>query len=907
MRTDEIRQAYLEFYKSKGHAIYPSDSLVPANDPSILFTTAGMAQFKDMFLGIGKLPHKRITTAQKCLRVGDLENVGRTKRHHTFFEMLGNFSFGDYFKEQAIPWAWEFYTKVLGLPPALLWPSIWEKDEESAESWKRLVDPPNPITRLGEGDNFWPAYAPSRGPNGPCGPCSELYYDFGKGPWWCGKCERPGCDCDRFVEIGNIVFTQYDRQEGGVLAPLPRKNIDFGGGLERVSAAVQGVKSSFESDVFRAIIAAEEAALGAKYVADHELGRRFRRIADHVRALAFCIADGARPSNEGRGYVVRRILRTAFRDGWKIGARDTFMHRVVPSVVEVMGRAYPELADRRAAIEQAIKVEEEQFLKTIERGLSVIDELVAKLRKSGGAALSGKDALLLYESHGFPIELTVDVLADQGLSVDREGFQRELEAVRKSEKHDVFDPNSTLTKIKERKFPLTEFVGYGIPVAELAKPVGVSVLRAVKLDPEGWTRFQESKKDMARVSQLIGKGSIENEIPAGSLVAVLLDRTPFYAEGGGQVGDAGWIRGEGFEVAVEDCRKPDGYYFHLGKVTKGTLRAGAKAEAAIDAPRRLDIMRNHTGTHLLHAALRAVLGDHVTQAGSVVEPQRLRFDFTHPKGLSREELRAIEDWVNRVVFSEAAVTKVELGLEEAKKTGALMFFGEKYGDRVRVVTVGDRASVEFCGGTHLEHASTIGGFRITSESAIGSGTRRLEAVTGPGAIEHARQQEELLGELARELGCPVADLPRRMKHQAKEIHELKTEIGKLKKGGQGAGSDDLLKQAKEVGAEKFLAAKLGDGKVDDARALMDVLIQQKKLAAAILAVPGERPAFVIGVREDVVKSKGLKAGDLAKEIGKACGGGGGGREFQAQAGASDASKIPLGFETFEAAVRAKLA
>ena len=907
MRTDEIREAYLKFYESKGHQRYPSDSVVPANDPSILFTTAGMAQFKDMFLGIGKLPHKRITTAQKCLRVGDLENVGRTKRHHTFFEMLGNFSFGDYFKEQAIPWCWEFYTKVLGLPPALLWPSIWEKDEESAELWTRLVAPPNPITRLGEGDNFWPAHAPSKGPNGPCGPCSELYYDFGKGPWWCDKCERPGCDCDRFVEIGNIVFTQYDRRDVNVLDPLPRKNIDFGGGLERVSAVVQGVKSSFDTDTFKAIIRSEEDALHAKYSGDHELGRRFRRIADHVRALCFCISDGARPSNEGRGYVVRRILRTAFRDGWKIGARETFMHKVVGTVVDVMGRQYPELVERRAAIETAIKTEEEQFLKTIERGLTVIDELASKLKKSGEKSLSGKDALLLYESHGFPIELTIDVLADQSFDVDREAFKRELDLVRRSEKHDVFDPNSSISKLKEQKVPITRFLGYDIRVADLSNPVEAVVQRIVKLDAKALEEFNASKKDMARVSGLIGRGAIVDSAATGDLVAVLLDRTPFYAEGGGQIGDAGWLRAGDATVEVSDTRKPDGYFFHLGKVTQGTLKPG-KAQAQVDAARRLDVMRNHTGTHLLHAALRSVLGAHVTQAGSVVEPNRLRFDFTHPKALTKDEVRAIEDWVNRVVFDDREVTKVEMPMDEAKKTGALMMFGEKYGERVRVVSVGGDKSVEFCGGTHLEHSATIGGLRITSESAIGSGVRRIEAVTGPGVIDASRRQDEFVQDIAKELGCPINDIPRKLKQLATDVQSLKSEIGKLRKGGAsaGAGIDQLIANAKQVNGEQIVAAKLDSGDVDFARSLMDQLTKQKKIAAAILAIDGEKTAFVIGVREDLVKSKGLRAGDLAKEVGKACGGGGGGREIQAQAGASDASKIGLGLETFENAVRTRL-
>ncbi|HTF58225.1 MAG TPA: alanine--tRNA ligase, partial [Planctomycetota bacterium] len=909
MKTDEIRERYLKFFEARGHARYPSDSLVPSNDPSLLFTSAGMAQFKDMFLGIGKLPHKRITTCQRCLRVGDLENVGRTARHHTFFEMLGNFSFGDYFKAEAIPWCWEFYTGDLGIPAEKLWVSIYEKDDEAEAVWKKLGKLKHPIVKMGEADNFWPANAPSQGPNGPCGPCSEIFYDFGDGPWWCGKCTEPGHSCDRFVEIGNIVFTQYERQKGGILKPLPQKNIDFGGGLERVAAVMQGVHSNYEIDIFRAIIA--EAAKVLEMRATSENGRRFRRIADHIRALTFCIADGVRPSNEGRGYVVRRILRTAFRDGWKLrqGAKldpEPFLHKVVGAVVDQMKAPYPFLVERRKDIQETILNEEKQFLRTIERGMSVVEGKVEELKKARKNVLDGKDAFDLYQSHGFPVELTIDVLGDYGMTIDVEGFkkalQEEQDRARTSEA--IFDPNSPLTKIKEQKVPVTEFLGYGIRVADIGKPVDVRILRVVKLDPESLAKFNESKKDMAQVTKLIGKGTLVDSAKEGDAVAVLCDRTPFYADGGGQVGDAGWIRTPEAEVEISDTRKPDGYFFHLGRVAKGTLRPGP-ATAQVDAQRRLNIMRNHTGTHLLHAALRAVLGPHVTQAGSVVEPDRLRFDFTHPKGVTIEERRKIEDWVNRIVFEDREVTKAEMTMEEAKAKGALMFFGDKYGDRVRVVSVGDAESVELCGGTHLEHAATIGALRITSESAIGSGVRRVEAVTGPGVVEAARKQEDLLLELARRIGCPVQDIPRRIKQLADDVQELKSEVGRLRRGGGGAnGVDALVQEARDIGDEKVVAARLDSGKVDDARALMDELTKKRKIGAAILAVPGERPAFVIGVREDLVKSKGLKAGEIAKEVGKACGGGGGGREFQAQAGASDASKIQLGFDTFEAAVRA---
>ena len=912
MKTDDIREHFLKFYEMRGHHRYPSDSLVPTNDPSLLFTSAGMAQFKDMFLGIGRLPHKRIATVQRCLRVGDLENVGRTTRHHTFFEMLGNFSFGDYFKAHAIPWCWEFYTSDLGIPPDRLWATIYEKDDEAEAVWKKLGKLQHPIVKFGEADNFWPANAPSQGPNGPCGPCSELFYDFGKGDWWCGKCEEPGHSCDRFVEIGNIVFTQFERQEGGALKPLPQKNIDFGGGLERVAAVLQGVHSNYDTDIFKAIIAQETRILKIQPTTDN--GRRLRRIADHARALVFCITDGVRPANEGRGYVVRRILRTAFRDGWKLrrSARlepEPFLHKLVDTVADQMRAALPLSAEQRLLATTTIQTEEAQFLKTIERGMGVVESRVADLKKMGQYRLDGKAAFDLYQSHGFPIELTIDVLSDYGMAVDTDGFKKALEEEqdRARTNEAIFDPNSPLTKIKEQRIKTTDFLGYGIRVADIGQPVKAILLRIVNLDADALARFNESKKDMAGVTRLIGKGMIVDTAEEGDAVALLFDKTPFYADAGGQVGDAGRIRTDEAEVEITDTRKPDGYFFHIGKVLKGPLRPGL-VTALVDAPRRLNIMRNHTGTHLLHSALRAVLGAHVSQAGSVVEPDRLRFDFHHPKPVTFEERRKIEDWVNRIVFEDREVTKVEMAMEDAKKKGALMFFGDKYGDRVRVVTIDNSGSVELCGGTHLEHSATIGSFRITSESAIGSGVRRIEAVTGPGAVAAARQQEDLVLELSRELGVPVPELARRIKQMAQDVQELKSELGRLKRGGGAVFDFEKVKLVVKKIGDYAVGFQTGDptGTVDNARAFMDWLMSKNQISTAIIAIPLEKPVFIIGVSHAVATTKGLNAGVLAKLVGAACGGGGGGREFQAQAGASDPSKIQLGFDTFEAVVRTKL-
>ncbi len=816
---DEIRERYLDFFKKRGHTVYPSDSLVPSNDPSLLFTGAGMNQFKDMFLGRGALPFKRAATAQKCLRTGDLESVGRTARHHTFFEMLGNFSFGDYFKREAIGWAWQFVNQEMNIPADRLTISVYQEDDEAYDIWNDEIGlPPAKIRRLGEADNFWPASAPSQGPNGPCGPCSEIYYDFGARH----GCGSPDCDitcgCNRYVEIWNLVFTQFDRQEGGVLAPLPQKNIDTGAGLERFGAVLQGVHSNFETDVFKAVIGAGCMVLNLTYTPGTEQSSRLRRIADHVRALTFCIADNALPSNEGRGYVVRRILRTALRDGVQLGHKQAFLHRLVPAVVEAMKKGYPYLTERRPVVEKVIKTEEEGFLRTLEKGNELIAEAVARLRKEGKDVLPGEEAFKLYDTFGFPIEMTEQILRDHKLRADRVRFEQLLEEARKRSGGATTDQifvGGALGKLKEEKRPPAEFLGYGVPVAQIARPHDATVVRVVRIGSR--KDFDASKRDLTAFTKMLGaEGStLVESAGEGTDVAVLLDRTPFYAESGGQVGDAGTISADGLEVAVEDCKKPDGIHLHLGRVAKGTIRAGQKVKAAIDAARRLDIMRNHTGTHLLHAALRSVLGSHVQQAGSVVEPGRLRFDFHHFQALAPEEIRKVEDWVNRAVFEDHAVSKVEMTKDEAEKKGAIAFFGEKYGDRVRVVSVGSGLSVELCGGTHLEHAGTIGAFRITSESSIGSGTRRIEAVTGPKVVEAGRAAEAALGEAARLLKSPPADVPRKIQKLLEEVAKLKSSAGVARKGADGGfaasfeakraadGKAVLVRLAEEAGIEEL--------------------------------------------------------------------------------------------------------
>ena len=899
MKLDEIRQRYLDFFQQRGHTVCPSDSLVPANDPSLLFTGAGMNQFKDMFLGRGSHSFKRATSSQKCLRTGDLDNVGRTSGHHTFFEMLGNFSFGDYFKKEAIAWAWEFLTKEMNIPADRLFVSVYKDDDEAFGIWEKSVGiPAKRIFRLGEHDNFWPADAPSQGPNGPCGPCSEIYYDFGA-EHGCGKasCDVT-CDCNRHVEIWNLVFTQFDRQEDGSLPPLPQKNIDTGAGLERFAAVIQGVHSNFDTDVFKSIIEAERSILKVSG-ADADQARRLRRIADHVRALVFCIADNAMPGNTGRNYVVRRLLRTALRDGVQLGRREAFLHRIIPAILDVMKGAYPHLVEQREKIGQIVKTEEEKFLATLETGTEILEELISKLRRDGKDTLGGEDAFRLYDTHGFPIEMTEEILRERRLKVDRAAVERisEEHRERNRDEKDIFEKGA-FAEIKDQKTPVSEFLGYGIPVATLSESHPATVQKVIRIGSR--KDYDASKRDLVAFTRLLNAqdSRLVESAGEGDSVAVLLDRTPFYAESGGQVGDAGTIVGDA-TVNVEDCKKPDGYFIHLGRVAKGTLKVGSKVKASIDAPRRLDVMRNHTGTHVLQAALRAVLGPHVQQAGSVVHPDRLRFDFSHFQAVTPEEIRKIEDWVNGVVFDDHEVTKVEMSMEEASAKGAIAFFGEKYGDHVRVVTVGPSLSVELCGGTHLEHSATIGSFRVTGESSIGSGIRRIEAATGPRVVELARADDAHLLELSKLLKSPKPDLRRKVQRLIDDLSRARTRAGQA---AVPAGEFP----SKEVNGEKIVAQHVPDADVNELRKIMDQLIKKQKVAAAILAGGGEKPAFVIGVREDLVKSKGLHAGQLAKEIGKACGGGGGGREVQAQAGAGDASKIPLGLKTFEELVSSLL-
>ena len=716
MKTNEIRRKYLSFFEKKGHSLLPSDSLVPEDDPTLLFTGAGMNQFKDMFLGKGTLDVKKATTCQKCIRTGDIENVGKTPMHHTFFEMLGNFSFGDYFKLDAIEMAWEFMLNEMKLPEERLSVSIFQDDEESYGIWLNKIGiPKDKIYRFGEKENFWPASAPSEGPNGPCGPCSEIFYDRGEDVGCRRKECAPDCDCERFVEVWNLVFTQFDRRDGGVLNPLPSKNVDTGMGLERMASVVQGVSTNFEIDIFEPIIQNISEITEVAYDSRTENGKLMNRIADHIRAIIFCISDGVLPSNEGRGYVERRLLRRAVRDGLKLGKEDCFLYKLVPIIADVMNEQYPEIKQRRENIARIIKNEEERFHETLFMGNKRLDELMEGLRDSGQERLSGQDAFQLYDTFGFPFEMTKSILEESNLTVDENGFEKEMQMQRERAKvssqmtGSIFD-EGPLSILKETTKE-SVFLGYE------------------KCNVEG------------KVIGLIVNEQLVDSAKAGQEVHVVLDQTPFYAEAGGQVGDTGIIQTKDSKVEISDTKKSNDIIVHIGKVVEGSISQYENVTSVIDTERRGAIKRNHSATHLLHYVLRQVVGQHAEQSGSFVAPERLRFDFHHFEGVKKDEIARIEELMNERIMENASVNTDQMALDQARKAGATALFGEKYGENVRVVNIGDY-SQELCGGTHVDNTGEIGLFKIISESSIAAGIRRIEAVTGNEAIALTRRKED---------------------------------------------------------------------------------------------------------------------------------------------------------------------
>jgi alanyl-tRNA synthetase len=867
MKADELREAYLSFFEGKGHTRYPSDSLVPANDPTLLFTGAGMNQFKEMFLGVGNLPFKRAVTSQKCFRTADLDNVGRTLYHETFFEMLGNFSFGDYFKREAIVWQWEFLTKVLGLPIEKLRVAVYTDDDEAFDIWRNEVGlPPEKIWRLGAKDNFWPANAPEDGPNGPCGPCSEVFFDYGSP----GKKGDP--EAERYCEIGNIVFTQFNRTGKNQLEPLAQKNIDTGMGFERILAVLNGVRSIFETDLFLPILRAIAAVAGETYAYEHEHGQQFRRIADHVRAATFLIADGVKPSNEERGYVARKVLRRAIRDGFTLGIDRPFLAGLVPVVVEIMGQAYPELRTAEPAARAFLQAEDEKFRETYETGINLLERQLRKRKK--GSTLPGETAFELYDSHGFPFELCREICAEKGVSVDREGFDRSMEEQRRRSREgsamagDVFVA-SAVTQIKKEVEP-TAFLGYG------------------EVEAEAKLEF-----------------SFEEE---GDTVGLILDATPFYAEAGGQIGDTGEIEGPGWTLQVRDTRGIEGYIVHYGTLTAGDGKPakGQRVTTRVDAARRKEIQRNHSATHLLHAALRTVLGKHVTQAGSLVAPDRLRFDFTHPQAVKPDELRAIEEWVRDEILANHAVATETMELKEAKAKGAMALFGEKYADNVRVVMIGEH-SLELCGGTHVGTSAEIGASLVVSEGGVAAGVRRVEMVSGGGAYDLARKQRGTLHDLALALKTSQESLEERVEALQGEVRTLqRKERARTKESGL-ASLDTLVDGAVEA---RGVAVVAGVVEGDDPAALRSVgdavRRRVKGECVLLLAGRGEQKTSLLATATDGAIQAGVRAGTVLQGLAQRVGGKGGGRPGLAQGKAPTSSGLETALEAARDEVVAEL-
>jgi alanyl-tRNA synthetase len=868
MKTDELREAFLDFFASKGCIRRPSDVLVP-NDPTVLFTPAGMNQFKREFMGLGDPGFTRATTCQKCLRTGDIENVGKTAFHETFFEMLGNFSFGDYFKREAIHWAWEFLRGTLRIPADRLTITVYLDDDEAYDIWRDEIKvPADRITRLGENDNFWPAGAPTHGPNGVCGPCSEIFY-HGAGP--------------KEVEIWNLVFTQFDRTGPGELIPLPKKNIDTGMGLERAAACLQGVSTVFETDIFRPIVGAVAGTLGVKYDRDHPDGVRIRRMADHSRALAFCIHENVRPGPEKQGYVIRRLLRRAVLDGYQMGRREPFLHQIVPAVADAMSRPYPELSESVRRIQTTIKQEEEQFLRNLENGLRLLGDVFRKTTASGSDTIPGRDAFDLHATYGIPIEVVESLATDRNLRVDRAGFEEELKrhAARSrgtAEAADVFGAGPLDTLKKEYRAG-SEFVGY------------------------------TTTHDEARVIGILEQNRLAEsaEADGGTSVALILDRTPFYGESGGQVGDTGTIRGDRFTFRVLDTKKDNEFVLHVGQVAEGRVTVQEKVDAKVDADRREAIRRAHTATHLLHHALRTILGQHAQQAGSKVEPDRLRFDFGNPEAVGRDRLRAIEDAVNERILLAAPVSWSLMPIEEARAQGAMALFGEKYPEVVRVVQMGD-FSRELCGGTHLESVGQVGLFKIVGEESVAAGIRRITAMSGKAALEYVRQEEEILAELAGTLRVPPGQVGQRVAALLEEVKSLKKQASQRpREAGAGISADDLLADAREIAGAAVVVRAVGGIAPDDMRQLVDVLRRKRpeRLAVLLASTAEGKVQLVAGLSRDLIDA-GLHAGNWLKDVAPVVGGGGGGRPDLAQAGGKVPDQVPAALEKAVEFVRARL-
>ena len=860
MTASEIRSTFLEFFRAKGHAVVPSSPVVPGDDPTLLFTNAGMNQFKDVFLGFDKRPYARATTAQKCIRAGgkhnDLENVGYTARHHTFFEMLGNFSFGDYFKHDALQYAWELLTTVYGLPKEKLWATVYAEDDEAYGIWRDVIGlPPERIVRIGDNkggryqsDNFW-----MMGDTGPCGPCSEIFYDHGAEIAG-GPPGSPDEDGDRYIEIWNNVFMQFNRDEAGVMHPLPKPSVDTGMGLERLTAVLQHVHSNYEIDLFVDLLAAAKRAVEATGASDVDAeAPSLKVIADHIRACAFTIVDGVVPGNEGRGYVLRRIARRAIRHGYKLGARKPFFHTLVTAVAATMGDAYPEIRRDAARVTAVLKAEEERFFQTLANGMEILDVALA----TSGAAVPGDVAFKLHDTYGFPVDLTADVARERGVSVDTAGF------------------DTLLGEQRTRARSAARFKA----AQGLAYSAGESAF-------EGYDSLAQ---ETARVLALYVDGTAAERAEAGDAAVVVLDRTPFYAESGGQVGDAGELRNGAMRMVVDDTLKVQAsVHGHHGRVVEGTLAVGDAVVAKVDAARRARTVRNHSATHLMHKALREVLGGHVQQKGSLVDAEKTRFDFAHDHPLTAAQIAEVEAKVNAEILDNHATNARSMPIADAQQLGAMMLFGEKYGETVRVLDIG--TSRELCGGTHVQRTGDIGLFKIVSEGGVAAGVRRVEAVTGDGAFAWVKSLERTVQRLASALRAPVEETPERLNQVMEHAKALEKEVAQLKGRIASAQGSDLAAGAVDVAGLKVLAARLEGA---DAKTLRDTLDQLKsKLKSAVVvlaAVDGARVQLAAGVTAD--RTASLKAGELVNHVASQVGGKGGGKADLAMAGGTDPSKL----------------
>ncbi|WP_016955876.1 alanine--tRNA ligase [Catenovulum agarivorans] len=863
MTTAELRQAFLDFFASKQHQIVDSSSLVPANDPTLLFTNAGMNQFKDCFLGSDQRAYTRATSSQRCVRAGgkhnDLENVGYTARHHTFFEMLGNFSFGDYFKEDAITFAWQFLTEVVKLPKEKLWVTVFTEDDEAADIWiNKIGVNPERLSRIGAKDNFW-----SMGDTGPCGPCTEIFYDHGEHIWG-GPPGTPEEDGDRYIEIWNLVFMQFNRHADGTMEPLPKPSVDTGMGLERIAAILQGVHSNYEIDIFQNLIADVAKLLNVEDLSAKSL----RVIADHIRSCGFLIADGVMPSNEGRGYVLRRIIRRAIRHGNQLGATDVFFWKVYQSLINQMGEAYPELKTQQTIVEKVLRLEEEQFLKTLDRGLAILNDALAELK---GDTIPGEVVFKLYDTYGFPVDLTNDVARERNIKIDEAGFDKEMAAQRKRAQQASNFGKDYNADVKSEQ--VTDFTGYDNEAGE------------------------------SEIVEIIVDGQAVESVDAEQKAIIVLKDTPFYAESGGQVGDTGQLLQGGAVFDVQDTVKISKAFGHQG-ITLAPLAVGEKVQAKIDASRRQAIKLNHSATHLLHAALRQVLGEHVSQKGSLVLSDKLRFDFAHFEAMTAEEIQQVEDIVNQQIRQNNPLVTRLMAIDEAKQAGAMALFGEKYDDEVRVVSMGD-FSIELCGGTHVERTGDIGLFKLTSEAGIAAGVRRIEAITGQAACQYVVETQAKLNKVAALFKTDSNNILDKVAQVLERSKSLEKELQKLQDKLSSQAGSDLLASATEVSGVKLLASEIAGVEPKALRTTLDQLKQKIGSGVIVLGLKGDQKVnLIVGVTDDLTNK--VKAGELVAMVASQVGGKGGGRADMAQAGGSQPENLASALQSVESWLATKL-